>query len=224
MSKNNKWLKKSWLKLILEVFVVFLGVTAGFLLNNWRSKEIDKNLEKKYISAFDADVNYNINELEQAVRDDSIWFLQATPLLHLLRDNIITTDSARKAVELISTIKITTLHEGTYKEIIHTGNLKIVSSFSLKEKIVDYYLSVEDVEAFNDYFFSFYDDFVMPFVVSEVNIINLTFRNKKIIKSFKFSNTFALYFSLVQQRNKYYKDLLKSSYSLKKEIEKYKVN
>ena len=35
-----KFKKQNWLKLGLELFVVFLGITAGFLLNNWESNVV----------------------------------------------------------------------------------------------------------------------------------------------------------------------------------------
>jgi len=47
--KKIKWNlnKTKWSKLILELFVVFLGVTAGFVLNNWRMSKQEYKLEQK---------------------------------------------------------------------------------------------------------------------------------------------------------------------------------
>lgn len=63
--KTKKSKKYNWQRLILELLVVFLGVTAGFLLNNWRMKAQKYQLEKTYITGFLRDVNDNIVRLEE---------------------------------------------------------------------------------------------------------------------------------------------------------------
>lgn len=55
----------NWTALLLEMVVVFLGVTAGFLLNSWQSERADRELEQKYIADFIDDVNGNIDDLEE---------------------------------------------------------------------------------------------------------------------------------------------------------------
>ena len=49
-----------WKKLFFELIVVFLGVTAGFLLNNWRIQKDAQSTEEKYLSGFHQDVVMNI--------------------------------------------------------------------------------------------------------------------------------------------------------------------
>lgn len=43
-SKFPKIREYDWKKLFFELIVVFLGVTAGFLLNNWQLDKKDKQL------------------------------------------------------------------------------------------------------------------------------------------------------------------------------------
>jgi len=41
-----------WGKLFFELIVVFLGITAGFILNNWRMEQEEKNWNKNIFPAF----------------------------------------------------------------------------------------------------------------------------------------------------------------------------
>jgi len=66
-----------WKKLFFELIVVFLGVTAGFLLNNWQLEKQDELLDKKYMNGFLQDVNTNITELKTAIESDSLWLNRA---------------------------------------------------------------------------------------------------------------------------------------------------
>ncbi len=72
-NKIQKIRDYDWKKLFLELIVVFLVVTAGFLLNNWQLEKQDELLEKKYMSGFLQDVNTNITELKTAIESDSLW-------------------------------------------------------------------------------------------------------------------------------------------------------
>lgn len=80
-SKFPKIREYDWKKLFFELIVVFLGVTAGFLLNNWQLDKKDKQLEKRYMIGFLQDVNANIAELETEVDSDSLWLNRVKPQL-----------------------------------------------------------------------------------------------------------------------------------------------
>ncbi len=43
-------MKKQGLKLVLELFIVFLGVSGGFFLNNWGIQQDEIELEDKYLN------------------------------------------------------------------------------------------------------------------------------------------------------------------------------
>ena len=59
--------KYNWGRLGLELIVVFLGVSSGFLLNNWRMEKQETQLKHKYISGFLQDVNNNIPEFKNEI-------------------------------------------------------------------------------------------------------------------------------------------------------------
>jgi len=219
-AKQHKWSIKSynWGKLGLELIVVFLGVTSGFLLNNWREQEQEKLIEQKYISSFIKDVNDNISDLESLTVADSIWLNTATPNLISLQNKSLIEDSAKLVIRRVLQINKMDSHSGTYEDITNSGNLNLIRNFDLKTNIVDYHLALKGVGFIDDHFYKYFNDFVMPFVFSEFSVLTGEFKNAGEINNIRFSNIFTGYYSMVQQRNSAYKDILLKSYKFKEEL------
>ena len=216
----HKIINYEWGKLFFELVVVFLGVTAGFVLNNFRMEQEEKKLEDKYLESFLQDVEFDIPALEKAVRTDSVWLARAKPLLTAIMNKSINIDSAQAIINMIATISKIDAHSSTYEEISNSGNLNILTDFELKGQIVDYYLALGGVGFIDEYFHRYFDDFVMPFIITEYSVLTNEFNDKRIISSVRFSNVVAGYYSMVQQRMAAYSSLLDDSYLLRKELNK----
>ncbi len=106
---GSKLSKQDRMKLLLELLVVFLGVTAGFILNNWRVQRVERELEAKYITGFLRDVNSNITDLESFIESDSLWLARTTPILNSARSDSLSRDSAMVGLGMIVTIYLTTI-------------------------------------------------------------------------------------------------------------------
>ncbi len=212
----------NWGKLGLELLVVFLGVTSGFLLNNWRERQQEFKMEQKYISGFIKDVSDNIDQLEELTTLDSIWLKQARINVRAISENSLSLDSAEAMVKKIVLINKMEPHEGTYEDITNSGNLSIIENFELKSKIVDYQIALNGVRFVDDYFYKYFNDFVMPFVISNFNVLSGHFEDKNAFKNLEFSNAFVGYYAMVQQRQSAYKALLVKSRDLKASLLKSK--
>ena len=223
--KKNKTVKKKkrpfgWHKLMLELLVVFLGVTAGFVLNNWRIQQQEKKLEEKYLSGFLEDINKDIPELQNLVREDSQWIARATPLINALKKGHFSMDSAKVSIKMMLSIGKFESHTGTYENITNSGTLNIISDFKLRGNIVDYYLSIKGVEFVEKYFIDYFQEFIMPFMLTEYSMLEDDFIHPDILQTNRFSNLFAGYYSLLQQRHENYTALLEKSKILRREIMK----
>ena len=207
--------KYDWKKLGLELLVVFLGVTAGFVLNNWRMNSQESNLRQKYLTGFHQDVTANITELEAGIHDDSLWLERAKPLLLSIQDKTITQDSAKAVMQMIIRISKINDHTGTYIAITNSGNLNLINNFQLKSQLVDYHMAIEGADFVEDYFYDYFNEFVMPFIFEEFSILSGAFRKSGVIRSVRFSNVFAGYFSMKQQRLAAYQELLGKSVALR---------
>ena len=214
----NKLIQYEWEKLFFELIMVFLGVTAGFVLNNWRIEQDERKLEQKYLDSFLQDVKADIPVLENAIQTDSLWLASAKPLLNSIINKNIKIDSAEAMIKMIVRISRIDANSSTYEEISNSGNLNSITNFELKTQIVDYYLALGGVGFIDDYFHKYFSDFVMPFILTEYSVLTEEFNDKNIVNSVRFSNVVAGYYSLVQQRIDAYKSLLKDSYLLRDEL------
>jgi len=215
----NSYLKKyNWGKLGLELLVVFLGVTSGFLLNSWREKNQQEELKQKYILGFIQDVDDNIEELKAFKEKDSLWMVSAKDNLLALKENTLTKDSANLMMSKIVRISKMVPHVGTYEDVTNSGNLNIFDDYSLKSQIVDYQISINGVGFVDDYFYKYFNSYVMPFVFKNFNILIGQFNDIQVIKSYEFSNVFVGYYSMIQQRKAAYDDLLNESTDLKESL------
>lgn len=216
--KSLKIKKYDWQKLLLELVVVFLGVTAGFLLNNWQNQKQTSSLENKYLNGFLQDANANISELNNAVKADSLWLHNVKPKLLDLRNGKLKPDSANGLFKMIVNISKADIKTGTYDAIVNSGNMNIISNYVIKKQIVDYSSSISGTRYIEDYFYQYFNEFVMPFVFSNYNILKGAFDNPGIIKTTKFSNVVTGYYSMVQQRLASYKKLLDDSLKLRDKL------
>lgn len=211
----------NWEKLGLELLVVFLGITAGFILNNWRQRQQNEKLEQKYIEGFIQDVSENIKELEKSVSLDSMWMLHAKPLLKEMKDRTITTDSALAAMKLISSMTTWDAHTVTYEDITNSGHLNLIGNFGLKNRIVDYYGDIQGAKHLDDNFYNYDENYIMPFIMNQYSILRQQLSDPGIMKTVHFSNIFAGYYVMIMQQRKSYSKLLAKSRSLKNELIRY---
>ena len=203
-----------WQRLFMELLVVFLGVTAGFLLNNWQLQEKDQVLEEKYLESFIEDVNSNIAELKKAINADSMWLARARPKLLLMKEGAISIDSANSLVRQIVSISRIDIQTGTYEDITNSGNLNLLSNYKVKKQIVDYHVEISGIEFIDTYFYDFFNDYVMPFVIEHYSVLKEKLIDARIIKSDRFGNIITSYYAVMQQRKAAYDNLLKQSYQL----------
>lgn len=209
-----------WKKLFVELLVVFLGVTAGFLLNNWRQDNQDQKLEKKYLHGFLEDVKADIPILQEAIKADSLWLQRTKPQLFAIQRANMSVDSANSLIKRIVSLSKLEPQTGTYEDITNSGNLNLIQNYTVKKEIVDYHLAIKSAGFLDDYFYRYFNDFVMPFIFTHFNVLDGKLNNPTIINSPQFVNVIAGYFSLVQQRKATYEDVLKKSNSLKMTLER----
>lgn len=201
MSKKNSTIvltREYWARLTLELVVVFLGVSAGFFMNNWRDQNRDIEQERRYIAGFKDDVEANLTELERFIETDSLWILHNSKHFKEMRHRTFSNDSSEALFKRIINLSRMEPNEGTYIDITNSGNLNLIRDPQLKSAIVTYHLKVKAA--------SFVDNF---------DILNEQIKDESIYRTLTFRNVVAGYFSELIQRNNAYKDLIAESEAFK---------
>lgn len=214
-SKNIDWLNH-----FVSLVVVFLGITAGFLLQNRKEGAANRALELKYMAGFQADIEVCITDLEAAIANDSIWLEKNIWAIKQMIVSTVSPDSASKLMMNMANLSEFRAQTNTYENIINSGNLNIISGYGKKQELIKYYKQLEDFRLLENYFNNFHTNRFLPYLIENYDLISQEFVVPNAEKSANFKNIFASFFSLTQQRLQGYQQLLSKSIEIKKQLEK----
>ena len=140
---ENKF-SKYLLYAIGEIVLVVIGILIALQINNWNTKQNDKNIENAYI----ADI------LQDLSRDTSILSSKFDNLVELKKDalkkvkkHLTEAPSKFDTLDFLKDVGIGAiygkrellLNNSTYIELTSTGNFRVISDKVLRKKIINYY-------------------------------------------------------------------------------------
>ena len=208
--------KINWTIHIIELFVVFLGITAGFVLQNNKEQNENKEFEQKYIEGIRDDVKENIENLQEGIQRDSLWLAQSTYALKLIATDSLSLDSANSLIKTMIYYSEFSEQITTYENILNSGNLNLIKDYDLKQKIVEYHKGLENFQLLENYFHDYFSETLMPFLMINYDLFSQKLIVSNTHKSILFKNIFGTHFSLTQQRWEGYKGLLDESMKMEK--------
>jgi hypothetical protein len=214
--------KINWLYYLIELLVVFIGVTAGFLLNNWREDAVEKKMEHKYIESFYSEVLLDRSNLDSLILHSQ---LKVDNLLNVLKQTEVinkplTEELAQKIVLEIMYIEWLSTANETYDDIINSGNLNLISDFNLKEKISSYYTFMNEVNNVEQFYTKHMDSYGFPVLYKSFHLYKQEFINKESYQTLEFTNMYLGVIALLQQNNEKYKEALEKNKALQNELQK----
>jgi len=214
--KNNS----NWKYYIIELLVVFIGVTAGFLLNSWRQENAELKLEQKYLNSFYNDLTSDENSLDSLIIHSQI---KVDSLMNILKESGVkdiplSEELAQKIVREILYIEWFVPSNDTYEDIKNSGNLNLISDFKLKEKISSYYKFLGEVNNVEQFYKDHMNNYGFPILYKNYHLFKGEFINKKSYQSLEFTNMYLGVLALMQQNNKVYKKALVKNHELKDEL------
>ena len=222
IKKRKKRKKINWLYYIVELLVVFIGVTAGFLLNTWRLDNAEIKLEQKYLNSFYADI------LEDETTLDSLLFREKDKesiLLDILKESVVkdkplTEEQANTIVIKMMYLEWFSPSNDTYNDIINSGNLNLISDYLLKEKISSYYKFCEEVKNVEKYYLDHMDNYGLPILYKSYHLYKNEFVSAESYQTLEFTNMYMGVFALLKQNNLIYEKALEKNRELKEELKK----
>jgi hypothetical protein len=146
--------RKKWTHYFWEFFMLFLAVTLGFFVENWREHYIERKKEKEYIhsmlsdlSADTANFHRKISKVNEAVR-------QLDTLIRLLNKSSRDSTQQQRLYYLarISSriLEFFYINNTTYEQMKSSGNLRILKNYEIARAIANYYNNVYDMNTQND--------------------------------------------------------------------------
>lgn len=192
--------KKGWLWLTLELIVVFIGVTAGFLFDNFREDQANRRLEQKYLESFYNNLRADSTEIQSMILNSRNNIDISGRTVASMQAGTLTNDSALISFSIMATYNNLNLENATYESVVNSGNLGILRDFEIQEKIVYYYGTHDDMryveEVYNDYI----TNYIVPFGSRNLDFITGKFIEQFSVNDIEFRNITSGYYVLVTQK------------------------
>ncbi len=198
-AKNPKS-KTSWLRLSLELIVVFIGVSAGFLFDNYREEQSNSLLEDKYLESFYNNVRADSVELQNMIQSNQNNIDISGRTVALMQAGTCTNDSALLAFGVMATFNNLNIEDATYESAVNSGNLGLISDFGIQEKIVYYYRSHEDMRYVESVYNDYISSYILPYLTKKLDFISGEFVEEFSVNDTEFRNITAGYFTLSNQK------------------------
>jgi len=191
--------KKDIIKLIIELFVVFLGVTAAFLLNNWAEERRARETETIYLKSLHHEL---IEDIERI--DTLISYYENKK--ELLTDLIMLIDNRGDKAEIEDLCEKTLLTFRFFKGGLHTweslknsGELKLIKNIQIKILTAKLYTRYKDIEEHSDILQSFIENRILDHFIKNVRIdgSDIIFMKRNSAHENYFANLVTTYYLII---------------------------
>ena len=215
-----KNLKINWKNHLIELLVVFIGISGAFALNNWNEARQNRELEKKYLTNMYSEINSDINTLSEIIESTSRDTVHIRRLLKFLASGESNLDTILPILNIMSSAQQFTPRNITYESIKSSGGLQILSNFDLRNLIIENYLEYDKLKIVEEVIFEFLKFHWMPYSLKQFDIAKGKIVNQKFVREVEFGNMVGGYFSSLNQQLNSYRAAQNKCAELKTALEK----
>jgi len=192
--------KTGWLRLILELIVVFIGVSAGFLFDNFREERSNSKLEDKYLESFYNNVVADSVEIQSMILSSQNNIDISERSVASMQAGTITNDSALVVLSVMASYNSLNLENATYESVVNSGNLGLIRDFEISEQIVYYYRSHEDMRYVEQVYNDYISNYILPYVSKKLDFISGQFVEDFTVNDIEFRNITSGYYIISRQK------------------------
>src|ERR1700733_9084694 len=141
--------KKNFKEYFLEFLMIFLAVTMGFFAESMREHLADNSKEKQYIKSMIADLKNDTAMLNDVVSNNIKRVSGIDSLSSLLNNTSLSVDDEKRLYILnsryASNVASMVWNDGTIRQLLTSGNLRLMSEQGTSDSIMNYYGPHKDV-------------------------------------------------------------------------------
>jgi hypothetical protein len=141
--------KKNFKEYFLEFLMIFLAVTMGFFAESIRENLADHSKEKEYIKSMIADLKNDTTLLRDVVANNIKRVLGIDSLSLLLNKPSLSLEDEKRIYILnsryISNVSQMDWNDGTIRQLLTSGNLRLMSGEGISDSIMNYYGPRKDI-------------------------------------------------------------------------------
>jgi len=143
---ENKF-SKYLLYAIGEIILVVIGILIALSINNWNESNKLKNEEILYLKRLKIDIEKDTLYYNKNIDRANLLIDKNNSFLKKLYDNQKSIDEGRKLMNMpLWDSEYLAVQDNTYRELVSSGKLNIISNPTLKVAVVDFYRLIESNE------------------------------------------------------------------------------
>lgn len=189
-----------WFTLILELIVVFIGVSAGFLFDNYREDRSDRKLEDKYLTSLYDNLLADSVEIHRMMDNNRNNIDISRRSVASMQSGTFSLDSALALFSIMATFNNLNLEDATYESMVNSGSLGLIRDYNLRVKMVKYYRSHDDVRYVENVLFDYITNFIIPYGMKNLDFLSGTFMEDFSPEEVVFRNIASAYYVLANQQ------------------------
>ena len=154
--------RKKWHHYFWEFFMLFLAVTLGFLVENWREHFIEIKKEKQYIQSLIADLKDDDRAIGQEIIAQGNRTAMMDSMINVLNDPTKIHGSEGslyywgRVSPRLGTLPVNTR---TFEQLKNSGNFRLIRNIEISNRIMAYYESIPSVRLLEGIFLREFDQY-----------------------------------------------------------------
>lgn len=215
MKQSKKKRFKNWRYYLLELLVVFVGVTGAFLLNTWRENRIAKTQVKNYLES----IRLDLREDQENLRENIDFLTENNRMLRKFLESPgddWTTDSTRVVLANSMQLVSFTGKSSTYESMKYSGHLTLIRDFDKRTAIVSYYEGFVTIALKDKLTMDWITGQIIDIFLEEIDMRMFVVMDDNIFTELSFLNRFSGLWALLNQNLEAYMELLENNQRLMK--------
>lgn len=190
------------------------------MLNNWRENTRDAQREKKYLLGFREEIADNSRELKRIIKLNEGKNKRFSRHVRMIAQNTYPPDSAASILGEMMRNFLFMPKTDTYVSITASGNLNLISDFSLRRDLTVYYNKFKNIEIQEDVYMDYIHDYVIPFVYEHVDIGTQLLDAPETSRSRAFRNLVVGYSALLRMNLQLYQSMAELNEALQTRLDR----
>jgi hypothetical protein len=154
--------KKKWAEYLLEFFMLFLAVFLGFVAENIREHQVEKDRELAFIKSLTIDLGDDIKALGAMIAFEHAAISKLDTLMYLLNDPTLAKQNGDQLyyVARIGPRAYPFVNNSrTFDQLKNSGSFRLIRNAEASNNIMDYYNQFSPVRLLEDNFNHEFDDY-----------------------------------------------------------------
>lgn len=206
----------------IELLVVFVGVVAGYTLNNWADDQRNKKLFEGYMKSLDSDIEADMKQLQ--LKDSlAVLKIQEMTLLvvRLKMNDLEDIDSINNLVrKTLEEVRFFHASKATYESIKQAGQINIIRDTKLKKDLIELYESdYEQLKVSETIMLDNVRNRIEPFVMENYDYIEFRVLNPETLQDYRFANAIQLLIFNLSENLRHYKESYAKAEQIKSHLQ-----